>query len=67
MWIANIDLHYYDLIDNIEKFDDLITYKSDIDQYYIVRQDKCFMNLSNIKRFTLFSLDKNSEVIFKSN
>ena len=44
MWIVKTDLHYYDLIDRIEKFDNLKKYKSNIDEYYIVKQNNCNEN-----------------------
>ncbi len=70
MWIVKSDLHYYDLIDRIEKIDNLKTYSSDIDQYYIVKQNNCdesiIETILELKQFTLFNLDTNSEILFKS-
>lgn len=70
MWIVKSDLHYYDLIDRIEKIDNLKRYSSDIDQYYIVKQNNCdekeLKKILDLEQFTQFRLDKNSELIFKS-
>lgn len=70
MWIVNRDLHYYDLIDRIEKLDNLKRYTSEIDEYYIVKQNNCdetiLKKIFDLEQFTQFRLDKNSEVIFKS-
>tara|TARA_B100000902_G_C27321507_1_gene924962 strand:- start:4006 stop:4221 length:216 start_codon:yes stop_codon:yes gene_type:complete len=70
MWIVKTDLHYYDLIDRIEKFDNLKKYKSNIDEYYIVKQNNCNENdlekIINLKQFTLFNIDKNSELILRT-
>lgn len=70
MWIVKRDLHYYDLIDRIEKIDNLKKYSSDIDQYYIVKQNNCdekeLKKILDLEQFTQFRLDKNSELIFKS-
>lgn len=70
MWIVKRDLHYYDLIDRIEKLDQLNDYISQIDEYYIIKQNNCnkqdIQKIFDLKQFTLFNLDKNSELLFKS-
>jgi len=70
IWIVKRDLHYYDLIDRIEKIDNLKRYTSEIDEYYIVKQNNCdetiLKNIFDLEQFTQFRLDKNSELIFKS-
>ena len=68
-WIVKTDLNYDDLI-NDEKLERLKRYYSDVDQYYIVKQNRC--NIKDVKKildfkhFTQFYLDKNSEIIFKT-
>ncbi len=70
MWIVKRDLHYYDLIDRIEKLHNLKIYTSEIDEYYIVKQNNCseqtLSEIYELKQFTQFCLDKNSELIFKT-
>lgn len=70
IWIVKRDLHYYDLVDRIEKLDYLKSYNSDIDEYYIVKQSNCdqttLETILELKQFTLFNLDRNSEILFKS-
>lgn len=70
MWIVKSDLHYYDLIDRIEKLDQLKSYSSKTDEYYIVKQNNCdesiIETILELKQFTLFNLDTNSEILFKS-
>ena len=69
-WIVKRDLDYYDLIDRIEKLDHLKSYSSDVDEYYIVKQNNCDQTtvetMLDLKQFTQFRIDKNSELIFKS-
>lgn len=70
IWIVKQDLHYYDLIDRISKLSELENYTSNIDEYYIIKQNNCseqtLSEIYELKQFTEFRLDKNSELIFKS-
>ena len=70
IWIVKRDLDYYDLVGRIEKLDNLKTYSSDVDEYYIVKQNNCDQTIHEImldlKQFSQFRIDKNSELIFKS-
>ena len=70
IWIVKQELHYYDLIDSISKLSELEKYKSNIDEYYIVKQNNCSeesaREIDKLQQFTQFKLDKNSELIFKS-
>ena len=69
IWIVKRDTHYNDLLDRIYKIDELKSYKSDIDKYYIIKQTNCcneIENVEEIKQFTIFKPDDNSELIFET-
>ena len=69
IWVVKRDLHFYDLVDRIYKIDELKCYESDIDKYYIIKQNNCpdeIENVEEIKQFTIFKPDYNSELIFET-
>lgn len=70
VWIVKREEHYYDLIDRIDKLRELETYTSNVDEYYIVRQNNCeekdIEDLLELQQFTQFKLDSNSELLFRS-
>lgn len=73
LWIVNRDLNLDELFCKIDSFDNFKTYTSDIDQYYIIKQKYCDQKEIEkifeleLKQFTLFRIDKNSELVFKTN
>ena len=70
VWIVKRDLHYDDLMNKIDKVRELETYTSNVDEYYIVKQNNCtekeIENILELQQFTRFKLDTNSELIFRS-
>ncbi len=70
LWIVKIDKHYYNLIDRIDNIKGLKRYVSDIDEYYIVKQNDCtdteIENTQYLKQFTLFEPNFNTEFLFET-
>ena len=70
VWIVKREQHYDDLLNRIDKLRELETYTSNVDEYYIVRQNNCekkeIEDLLELQQFTLFKLDTNSELLFRS-
>ena len=70
IWIVKREQHYDDLLNRIDKLRELETYTSNVDEYYIVRQNNCeekeIEDLLELQQFTLFKLDTNSELLFRS-
>ncbi len=70
VWVVKREQHYDDLMNRIDKLRELETYTSNIDEYYIVKQNNCtekeIENLLELQQFTRFKLDSNSELLFRS-
>lgn len=70
LWIVSRKGHYVELLQDIDRIWELENYKSNIDEYYIIKQNNCHEeereNIEYIKQFTTFKLDKNSELLFRS-
>ena len=70
LWIVKIDKHYYNLINRIDNMKGLKQYVSDIDEYYIVKQNDCtdreIENTQYLKQFTLFEPNFNTEFLFET-
>ena len=73
LWAVKCDKHYYDLIDrihNIKELKHIKQYTSDIDEYYIVKQNDCtneeIENILYLKQFTLFEPNFNTEFLFET-
>jgi len=70
MWIVNRDIEYDDLLKGIKHIWELEDYTSDVDEYYIIKQNNCSQDdiekIYELHQFTTFTLDQNSELLFKS-
>ena len=70
LWIVSRKGDYVELLQNQDCLWELENYSSDIDEYYIIKQNNCRQeeidNIEDIKQFTTCKLDKNSELLFRS-
>tara|TARA_B110000503_G_C7135701_1_gene408696 strand:+ start:1264 stop:1524 length:261 start_codon:yes stop_codon:yes gene_type:complete len=70
MWIVKRDIDYDDLLKGIKHIWELEDYTSDVDEYYILKQNNCSQDdiekIDELRQFTTFILDQNSELLFKS-
>ena len=70
LWIVSRRGDYAELLRDQHYLWSLEDYSSDIDEYYIIKQNNCSQeereNIDVIKSFTTFKLDKNSELVFRS-
>ena len=70
LWIVIKDQHYKDLLLRIDKLWELEEYTSNVDEYWIVKQNNCqkedIDEGNMLKQFTIFKPDRDSELVFKS-
>ena len=70
LWIVIKDQHYEDLLMRIDKLWELEHYTSNVDEYWIVKQNNCqkedIDGIDLLKQFTIFKPDRDSELVFKS-
>lgn len=70
LWIVIKDQHYEDLLLRIDKLWELEEYTSNVDEYWIVKQNNCqkedIDEGNMLKQFTIFKPDRDSELVFKS-
>jgi len=70
LWIVKRELDYNNIFENSKKLISLDQYISNTDEYYIIKQKTYtvneFYNLPQLPMFSIFKLDKNSELILQT-